>query len=350
MKKTALILLVLCSLIFSSCTVDNGKTDEDIKVCFVANECSKTILFNKRHIITNQDLLKLNLKTIITINNLFYDDSCKTPYKNEQLIKDITLYVFNENALIKDDLIWNNENAVYASVESQYVNAVLVDVEKAFESLSFNAVFIVKMDISINPHLLLLFILNDNKQQEFIDLLSLDGRINSSYKCRDLPFDSTDNRYLDIITNNIKVGETLEIIEKGEYNHYCQQFYHEGILIELSNYDANKVYLIDDFPFVDIASVGKSIRGRLYLELKKPGYYNVIKTLDILARLSIIKSVEPVYFDVVQPVWEISDRAIIDFVDEKQKYNLGMTKVVGLRPGEVTIYYSGLNYIITVTD
>ena len=254
----------------------------------------------------------------------------------------------------KNGLTWTNDKAIYASIKTQHTNDVMLDVDGAFENLNFKAVFVVEKSIENNQNLnlTLLFILNNNQQQQFIDILLLDERINGAWKCLDLPFESIDNRYLDVRSNNIQVGEELDISIKGDCNIYHQPFRFEGIWVRPTNYDSKRLYHIDDFPQVNITSVEKDNSGRLYLQLEEPGYFNVIKAVDIMSRLDTINAVEVDYFEPVVPdIWQISDRSIADFAYEYgyENYN-NMTTIIGLKPGEVTIGFNGVYCNITVTE
>lgn len=244
---------------------------------------------------------------------------------------------------------WTNENAIYAYVKAGHETEIINDVEAAFGSLSFEKVYVVQKQIDASTPLELLFVLEENgseKQQDFIDLLNKDSRISHARKSRDLPFDTVDNRHIDKVKDTIAVGETLILEAKGNIDYYVQPFNREGFLIKPM---ISKTYTVADFPHVDLKSVVERDNGWLYLELTSEGYFEVIKAIDTLSRLSTIKSAMPEreLISIIPPVWNISDSTIAIF--ESTNYGGAPSAVIrGIKSGKVIVDFDGVSCEITV--
>ena len=66
------------------------------------------------------------------------------------------------NKMTKDDLVWTNENIVYAYVNAGYEDDILKDLEGSFRSLSFQKVYAAEKNTNEYTPLSLLFILDEN--------------------------------------------------------------------------------------------------------------------------------------------------------------------------------------------
>lgn len=129
------------------------------------------------------------------------------------------------NKMTKDDLVWTNENIVYAYVNAGYEDDILKDLEGSFESLSFQKVYAAEKNTNEYTPLSLLFILDENgavTQREFIGLLEQDERISYADGRRDLPFETVDTRYIEREKDTVSVGETLQLTLVGNIDYYVQ--------------------------------------------------------------------------------------------------------------------------------
>ena len=114
-------------------------------------------------------------------------------------------------------------------------------------------------------------------QNEFVDLLEQDERINHANSWRDLPFETVDTRYIEKEKDTISVGETLQLTLKGGIDYYVQPFDFNGFFIKPI---ATKQYNVQSFPGVVLKFVKEENDGWLYLELEKGGYFNVVMACD----------------------------------------------------------------------
>lgn len=258
------------------------------------------------------------------------------------------------SACTKDDedsnMEWTNGNAVYAYIKAGYETDILNDIESAFSSLPFQKVFVTEKNVNERTPLALLFIIANGaeaKQQELIELLNQDARINHASVCRDLPFETVDTRYIDKAKDTIAIDETLTLQAKGSIDYYIQPFSFKGFLIKPLT---NKNYTVSDFPQVDLKLVEVRDNGWLYLELKKAGYFEVIKAINTLSRLSLIGKSgldKSELVSVIPPIWQTSDSSIADF--ESMAGGGYPTAVIkGRKAGKVTIDFGGVSCEITV--
>ena len=262
------------------------------------------------------------------------------------------------DAVPKDssNLEWTNEQSVYAVVKAQYVSEVLANVEDAFKNYKFKDVYVRGKTIATPQTLPLtvLFVLDESgveNQKAFEELLHFDERISATWDCRDLPFETVDTRYLDVAKDIIEVDEVLEISMKGFLNAHHSPFEFNGVWVTLTNFNENKTYKSSDFPQVKVAYV-EGQKGKFFLKLSEPSYFNVIKAADALSRVSTIKSVEFDYGNVISPpppIWKISDRMVAEFVDELGwVHHDKPVTIIGLKAGKVTISLDDVRCEITV--
>ena len=103
------------------------------------------------------------------------------------------------------------------------LSSILTDIENSFKSLPFEKVYIAEKNTNEWTPLSLLFVLDDNgtiTQNEFVDLLEQDERINHANSWCDLPFETVDTRYIEKEKDTISVGETLQLTLKGGIDYY----------------------------------------------------------------------------------------------------------------------------------
>lgn len=248
-----------------------------------------------------------------------------------------------------DDLVWTNDNAVYAYVKAGFENDILKDVEGAFESFCFQKVYVTEKNGNEWTPLGLLFVLDKNEtenKQEFIHLLEQDERINHASACRDIKFETIDTRYIEKEKDTIAVGEEIRLTLRGSIDYYVQPFGFGGLSVKPAT---NKNYSVKDFRGINLKSVTKKEDGWLYLELVEENYFNVIKALDILSRLPEMEYVEPDKSDVnfiIPPIWQISDETIACL--ETDTNNYGNAIITGLKSGEVIVEIAGVSCKIKV--
>ncbi len=248
-----------------------------------------------------------------------------------------------------DNLEWTNDNVVFADIKFGFEDEILKNVEGSFKDLTFQKVYVIEKNTSDDVSLKLLFVLNETgveKRQEFINLLGQDDRIYHAYHRRDLPFATVDTRYIEKEKNTITVGETLRLEIKGNIDFYEQPFKFNGFLVKPV---VNKTYTIKDFSQVNLKSIEARKDGWLYLELATEGYFELIKAVNALSRMSTIEKVmfdrSEVFF-IPPATWQISDTSIAVF--ESTNYDCFIAIIKGIKPGKVTIEYGGIKCEIII--
>lgn len=245
------------------------------------------------------------------------------------------------------NLEWTNENIVYASVRLEFENDILQDITVSFKNLHYKKVYVTKKYISEVSSLELLFILEESSnREEFIDILKQDKRILHVYIWRDLPYETIDTTHMERSKDTITVGETLTLQPKGHFDAYIQRFSFNSVIIQPMT---DKICEAEDFPF-DIKSIEKRSNGWLFLELATENYFNVIKTLDIVSRLSYIEKVDKDYSNIISippPEWCLSNWSIVkfDFIDNG---NSPIAVIKGIKAGTVRVNYGAVDCLITV--
>ncbi len=249
-----------------------------------------------------------------------------------------------------DNLKWINSNAVYASVNEGYEQEILSNVEDAFRTLSFEKIYVTEKYVNSYTPLVLLFILDEKIPEDvdnIIKALSEDERINHARVSRDLYYEAIDTRYIKKLKDTILVGETLLLELKGNIDFYVKPFSYEGLLIKPKD---NKSYTIEDFPQLNLGAIETRDNGWLYLELIDSDYFEVIKTADVLSRLSTIEKVEldkQANIMIPPDIWEISDTSIAIF-ESIEGGGYPAATIKGVSIGVVTISFGNMSCKITV--
>ncbi|MCI8611888.1 MAG: hypothetical protein HFE66_08240 [Clostridiales bacterium] len=135
-----------------------------------------------------------------------------------------------------------------------------------------------------------------------------------------------------------------------------------SVIVLKEDYDPEKEYTPAAFPQFAFSAVEKSVitedNAYLTLTLAEPGYCNFYRAITALALyptiLFVISGESIVVPDIsVEPVWEISDTSIADFITPDPGEN-GEMAIKGLQPGTVTVtyipslgYYLGKDYAVT---
>lgn len=252
-----------------------------------------------------------------------------------------------------DDLVWTNDNAVYAGIKAGYEYDILNDVEGSFQSLRFRKVYVTRKNTNQWEVLNLLFILEEDEAENLLEVLynlRQDERIYSAWACYDLPFETVDTRCIEKEKDTIAVGESMTLSYKGGFTAYSQPFDFGGLYVKPT---VDKKYTKRDFPGIKLKYIEKTEDGWLYLKLKEENYFDVIKALDIVSRMPTMQTVKTDRIDKTLPVastpiWEVSDPTIVKLETNFEDY--GTVVVTGLKPGKVTVGYAGVYCEITVTE
>lgn len=139
-----------------------------------------------------------------------------------------------------DELIWNNNEAIYVVINDEYANDIFKNIDKSFEKYQYKKAYVVnkKTNDNLISNLKILFIINDNIN-EFVMNLKGDQRIKYYEICKDLPYESIDNRYLECENNIINVGDQIKITLSGTSDIYMQPFLDDSFYVTPINYDKN---------------------------------------------------------------------------------------------------------------
>lgn len=90
----------------------------------------------------------------------------------------------------------------------------------------------------------------------------------------------------------------------------------------------------------------KKLDDKLLISLNNSNYYDLIKTMDKLARADYIEFIDFIDFCVIPPIWEISDEELIDVIT----YDINSITFIALKPGIVNIKYDGFECTITINN
>lgn len=244
---------------------------------------------------------------------------------------------------------WNNYEAVYVTIDDNQSNDVFLNINKSFEKFQYKKAYIVnkKIDNNCVISLTILFVIDDNLDK-FIANLKEDPNIKYYEICKDLPYESIDNRYFEYENNTIKVGDELKISLRGgeDSDIYQQKFVYDSFYITPTDYDENKDYSVDYFGEVDSISCMEKYKDKLLVILNTLNYYELINTMDILARTDYIQQIYFNYIDVIPPIWEISDEEIVDVTINDDN----SITIKALKSGAINIKYDGIECNITINN
>lgn len=244
---------------------------------------------------------------------------------------------------------WNNYEAVYVTIDDNQSNDVFLNINKSFEKYQYKKAYIVnkKIDNNCVISLTILFVIDDNLDN-FIANLKEDPNIKSYEICKDLPYESIDNRYFEYENNTIKVGDELKISLRGgeDSDSYQPKFVYDSFYITPIDYDENKDYSVDYFGEVDNISCMEKYKDKLLVILNTLNYYELINTMDILARTDYIQQIYFNYIYVIPPIWEISDEEIVDVTINDDN----SITIKALKSGAVNIKYDGIECNITINN
>lgn len=244
----------------------------------------------------------------------------------------------NSNNNINEVVEWKNDQAVYVTINKEYRKEVLENLSNSFKEYEYKKIYLTEKHIYDDGSIYfqLLFIINCDLEK-FTEKLSTDKRVEYFSLCKDLPYDSFDNRYLQYECDEINVGDSLTISLVGDCDIYSKPFEYNSIYVTPINYDRNKVYTTDDFPNIQNIDYIYNRDYGLVISLKDSNYFELIKTIDLLANDNDIKEVEVVWIDIVRPIWEISNNELVSYVIN----NDDSITITALKPGMVILNYDG---------
>ena len=260
---------------------------------------------------------------------------CKAEDKKDNL---------NSNYL-KDDLEWTNDEAIYVSIKKEFLSSVFEDIEEKFSDYKYEKVYVVNKYTYDNGDLYyrLLFVVK-NDIDSFCDRLKKDERISSFNMCKDLAFESYDNRFMKYDKSIINVGESITISIKGDCNIYYQPFYFDLLCVKPINYNFRNEYNISDYPEIDDISFIDSTLHWLIIGFSNSNYYKIVKTIDLLARNTSNECVDFLEMRVIQPIWEIDNEELASFVIN----NDNSITLKAIKPGNVKVSYDGIECSISI--
>lgn len=246
-----------------------------------------------------------------------------------------------------DSLKWTNEEAIYVYIDKAYGKQVLDNLSGTFKDYNYKKVFVVEKSIDDEglADCLLLFIVNGNLE-ECLNQFKNDEKVSSCWKCKDLPYEAFDYRYLQCDKDKIQVGDTFTIALKGDCDLYYQSFSYQSFFVKPVNYDENKTYRRKSFPKLhNIAYISNEYNG-IYIGIKKANYYDLIQSMDILARSKDIQLVEFNYIDVIRPIWEIDKSEQVIVVEERENSITLQAELSGV----LHIRFDGIECTIEIVD
>lgn len=184
----------------------------------------------------------------------------------------------------KDDYKWNNDEAIYVTINNEYVNSVVLNIDQNFINFKYKKVYVVNKEVNNETNYLKLLFIVDNNVDEFISKLGKDKRIQYYEKCKDLPYESIDNRYFEYSKDNIEVGDKLTIKLMGNSDIYMKKFLYDSFYVIPNDYDKNRNYNKNYFSKIDNILDVENKNGKLLIRLNHSDYYELISTMDIIAR------------------------------------------------------------------
>lgn len=313
---------------------------EKIGVKIIDGESSKDISIITGECLTNEFLEQFN----IDISYLYKDSEFKYKYLEEPITENTSLYVMKK-------LTWTNENAVYCQYKFNSINEVTESLDSVFETLDYKKLFVVEK----SEYSTLLFILNDTKQDEFIENLKLIENVSNIYKSIDVPFEKVDTRYLEADSNKIKIGEKIRITQKGYIKEYLQRYDYDSLKVELINQDEKYTYTASDFKGIRINKVNREWSGELNLEIKANDIFELIYYADLIARnnrINLVKLSENRYelgmYDPDHKYWTYSTENILEFgegfisgyMEAMDEDGYWYCDFLGLNSGQLTVKYT----------
>ena len=107
--------------------------------------------------------------------------------------------------------------------------------------------------------------------------------------------------------------------------------------------------IIDDsrlYPKEGLVVINEKYKDKLLVILNTLNYYELINTMDILARTDYIQQIYFNYIYVIPPIWEISDEEIVDVTINDDN----SITIKALKSGAVNIKNDGIECNITINN
>lgn len=244
----------------------------------------------------------------------------------------------------KDDYKWNNDEAIYVTINNEYVNSVVLNIDQNFINYKYKKVYVVNKEVNNETNYLKLLFIVDNNVDEFINKLGKDKRIQYYEKCKDLPYESIDNRYFEYSKDNIEVGDKLTIKLMGNSDIYMKKFLYDSFYVIPNDYDKNRNYNKNYFSKIDNIIDVENKNGKLLIRLIHSDYYELISTMDIIARKKNVQFIDFDYIEVVSPIWELDNKELVDVVFNDDN----SITITALKPGVVNIKYDVITCKINI--
>ncbi|MCL2797838.1 MAG: Ig-like domain-containing protein [Firmicutes bacterium] len=256
------------------------------------------------------------------------------------------------------DGLWTNDNAVFVSIKTSLTDFI-ADVPKA---LGIKAHHILeKYDGRVSQVLLVLNESGNAAQASAAAVLTALPSVAYARPYQSVPFETENTLRLVASGGPLEAGYEISVKPEGGLRVYEQSFSFDEIIVTPANQNLHKEFTPADFlqvvaTKVELAYVLSGVASYT-LTLAEPGYFNVIKAVDVLARAPDILSAylngwgfPDVY---CSDRWEISDTSVADFA--KLPSADGSVTVKGLKAGKVTVTYipslgwrMGTDYAVTL--
>lgn len=256
----------------------------------------------------------------------------------------------NDPDVNSNNLQWENDVALYVDIYFEGSYPTSKDIENTFENYKYTRMYLVNKSVENNPSITLLFIFDSTADKEtFRSQVKNDIGMAYTRNCRDIPYESTDTRYIECEKDIIEIGEAITLELKGTKDYYMQPFDFEGFLVLPQKSLQSKEYQVSDFPQIDLKEIETLENGWLYFHLNSSDYYNLIYSIDAISRLDMFEKIK---FDkreitMIPPsIWEFSDDNIVEIVEHDD--GSGKITVKGISKGEVLISFEGIVYKLTV--
>lgn len=256
----------------------------------------------------------------------------------------------NDTDVNSNNLQWENDVALYVDIYFEGSYPTSQDIEDTFINYTYTKMYLVNKSVAPPPSITLLFIFDSIIDKEiFRSQVKNDIGMAYTHNCRDIPYESTDTRYIECEKDIIEIGEAITLELKGTKDYYMQQFDFEGFLVLPQKSLQLKEYQVSDFPQIDLKEIETLENGWLYFHLNSSDYYGLINSIDAISRLDMFEKIK---FDkreitMIPPsIWEFSDDNIVEIVEHDD--GSGKITVKGISKGEVLISFEGIVYKLTV--
>ena len=130
----------------------------------------------------------------------------------------------------------------------------------------------------------------------------------------------------------------------GNSDIYMKKFLYDSFYVIPNDYDKNINYNKNYFSKIDNILDVENKNGKLLIRLIHSDYYELISTMDIIARKKNVQFIDFDYIEVVSPIWELDNKDLVDVVFND---NNSIT-ITALKPGVVNIKYDVITCNINI--